>query len=337
MTATRSRRGFTLIELLVVIAIIAILIGLLVPAVQKVRDAAARIQCANNLKQLGLAAHNYHSTNGRLPSASLGAPPGMLPPLKDLPGGDPAFWNYQHVGLLAILLPYMEQDNIYKQLNVKWEPTNTTGPGWWDDGTNWTLAQSKIKSFLCPADNPEASTKGTFVIHHTYRCPSNPTGCGTLTGFYFPNGGGGEALGRTNYLGVMGGMGRIGSPAGSNGWDKWEGVFITQSRNTLEGITATDGTANTLMFGESLGGTGKGTRDFSLSWMGGDALPVAWGTPDPPQWYTFGSGHTGVVQFCWADGSVRGVRKGIPTGRTAYRHAAGFKDGVVYDSADLGN
>src|SRR5437899_2602191 len=114
------RSGFTLIELLVVIAIIAILIALLVPAVQKVREAAARTQCVNNLKQLGLAAHNYHDTNRRLPPGYLGPPP---PGLLYNPS-DPTWVSWYnsgaHVGVIAFLLPYLDQDNIYKQLQVDW-------------------------------------------------------------------------------------------------------------------------------------------------------------------------------------------------------------------------
>jgi prepilin-type N-terminal cleavage/methylation domain-containing protein len=91
------RRGFTLIELLVVIAIIAVLIGLLLPAVQKVRDAAARIRCANNLKQLGLALHNYHGTNGEFPSSVRKAGWITLP----------------RVSWVIPTLPYIEQDNLH--------------------------------------------------------------------------------------------------------------------------------------------------------------------------------------------------------------------------------
>src|SRR5436309_8632881 len=105
-----SRRGFTLIELLVVIAIIAVLIGLLLPAVQKVREAAARTKCQNNLKQLALAAHNYQSANGALP-------PGVLGPGQKIvfPAGlDSCAW----LSNLTLLLPYVEQDSLYRTMKV---------------------------------------------------------------------------------------------------------------------------------------------------------------------------------------------------------------------------
>src|SRR5262249_33816709 len=99
------RRGFTLIELLVVIAIIAILIGLLLPAVQKVRDAAARMQCSNNLKQLGLACHNYEGVYGRFPP---GYTQERIPP----PSG-----AFQGHSVFYFLLPYIEQDNLFKSMD----------------------------------------------------------------------------------------------------------------------------------------------------------------------------------------------------------------------------
>src|SRR5262249_17039435 len=149
---TRPTAAFTLIELLVVIAIIAVLLGLLLPAVQKVREAANRLSCANNLKQIGLAAHNYQSTHGRLPPGHLGP----YPPRPYNPG-DPAFESWllraPHAGVLVHLLPYLEHDNIYRQLQVDWNPDSTAGTPWWTNANNWTMGQSRLKVFQCPSDD----------------------------------------------------------------------------------------------------------------------------------------------------------------------------------------
>ena len=134
------RAGFTLIELLVVIAIIAILIGLLLPAVQKVREAAARVQCQNNLKQMGLAMHNYADSNQAFPTGGEGTD------FVNAPKGPSIFDRHS---TFTMLLPYIEQGNVFKQMNLNLyynDVNQPVGP----DGK--TAAQHVIKIFVCPSN-----------------------------------------------------------------------------------------------------------------------------------------------------------------------------------------
>src|SRR5262245_28691066 len=164
--AMRYRRGFALVDLLVVMAIIAILVALLVPAIQRARESAARAQCANNLRQLGLAAQSYHTNKKTLPVGSYGAPPGTLPPAKD--PASPLF-NYTHVGILAQLLPYVEQEALFKTIEgVNWLDPKAPGTGWWANSSTWMAAQARIPTFQCPSDEPYGVTSGTCIFHVTY-------------------------------------------------------------------------------------------------------------------------------------------------------------------------
>jgi prepilin-type N-terminal cleavage/methylation domain-containing protein len=144
LSPKRRRPGFTLIELLVVIAIIAILIGLLLPAVQKVREAAARSQCTNNLKQIGLAVHNYHDVNVQFPLKAAGVlldTPHQITP-------DPAYsWH-------VFILPYIEQGNLYNQIS----PTTTPLATWF---ANWSSGGGRRS---CKRPLRRSSVRPTFRV-----------------------------------------------------------------------------------------------------------------------------------------------------------------------------
>jgi prepilin-type N-terminal cleavage/methylation domain-containing protein len=310
---SKGRRGFTLIELLVVIAIIAILIGLLLPAVQKVREAANRSKCTNNLKQIALGAHNYQSALGVLPAGTWGEKDGAV-----ANAVAPGLFGFPQIGSLAILLPYIEQENLWRQMNVTYG-IGTPAPGWWTVGATWNAAQVTVPTYLCPSDN--ASTRpNTFVIPAV-------VAAGSFTGYYFPAGGGGDNLGRTNYTGVAGRMARVGDPVR----DPIAGYFYMQSRNRVE--LAGDGSSNTLMFAEAMGDAspignifGNGTG-ASLSWMGWGWMPTAWGCSAPYAWYMPGSKHTQLTNFAMGDASVRGVRNVSDV--VLFRNAAGISDGFI--------
>jgi prepilin-type N-terminal cleavage/methylation domain-containing protein/prepilin-type processing-associated H-X9-DG protein len=357
MVLLKRRSAFTLIELLVVIAIIAILIALLVPAVQKVREASARANCQNNLKQIGLGTHAYESLNKHLPPGYNGA--NTANGLAD-PGQPPDDSNYQlgpGVGVLAYLLPYVEQDNVYK---IFFEGPNPVPPdffsisttqtaGWWNYSSALDAALSQISTYTCPQDDPNVTpTWGVGMMLHTYYDPA-ASEAGIRVAYLPPDTGLGGTLtlndfGRTNYVGVAGYMGRASKYLSDT---DYEGLMCNRSNLSLTNVSAADGTSNTMMFGECLGGNVVPTpdnilpRDFVFTWIGAGALPTGFGFPENAvrqddgtfapgvDWPNFSSLHTGVVNFCFADGSVRSLRRGSDPNTFIY--LSGWNDGKLAD------
>jgi prepilin-type N-terminal cleavage/methylation domain-containing protein len=324
MSARRSlsRRAFTLIELLVVIAIIAILIGLLLPAVQKIREAANRMKCSNNLKQISLGAHNYDSTNGYLPPGFLGAMPTDAPYGLDTP---PETINYQCqlAGVLPHLLPYVEQDNLFRNL-MSGAPADYLSPDkrYPDVGSIaswWNNRNAKISTFLCPSDNASGQPWETLIIPVAI----NPTQFSVNLISY-----GDAAFGRTNYIGIAG----YGITAAV-----YKGVFHNRSKLSVSRIP--DGTSNTFFFGEysSKAAPFTGWQPVSLAWMTGGCMPTGWGIVQPPTPDTnphmLSSKHPGIVMFGMGDGSVRTVRHTGSSGRSwdHFIFASGSDDGAVLD------
>jgi prepilin-type N-terminal cleavage/methylation domain-containing protein/prepilin-type processing-associated H-X9-DG protein len=209
MTSQR-RRGFTLIELLVVIAIIAVLIALLLPAVQSAREAARRAQCVNNLKQIGLAMHNYHTAQNSFPLGGSGVQNG--------PYGTGYVCSWGTFGSLAMMLGYLEQQPLYLAANFSlpvWWAYPTSNAGW---PQNFTVSKTAINTFICPSDGiPPIAQTGQWD--------------GVLNNYYAS----------------------VGTTIAYWGAPQTAGLF-TQG-GTAYGVQAcTDGTSNTIAYGECLAG-----------------------------------------------------------------------------------
>ena len=314
------RLGFTLVELLVVIAIIGILVALLLPAVQFAREAGRRMQCQNNLRQVGMAAHLHHDAMRRLP-------PGFLGALDSDPNRDfqePITLNAQWNGLFPYLLPFMDQDVIRSKMTDLDFNVENLDTYWYTKPLTASNCTYNLPGLVCPSTNPYEASTG--VTAYTYLYMSNPT-TGTLTLSYWPTPTN-SALGRTNYLGCAGQMGDL--PA----WKSYEGAFSRRSQHTFAAFT--DGTSNCFFFGETTGGkVSQWTSKYSHSWMGSGMMPTAWGIGasqvSPTDiltskyfWYQFGSEHPSVVQFTMADGSVKAVKHQINL--TSFVRLSGIRD-----------
>jgi prepilin-type N-terminal cleavage/methylation domain-containing protein len=321
-TPRKPALGFTLVELLVVIAIIGVLVALLLPAVQAAREAARRSSCANNLKQLGIGAHNFHDTNLKLPYGILRHQTTTTPPIA--PGfphpyvaeGRPT--PHPRYALMHQMLAFIEQDPLWQKWdhfnfgNNERDPPTPTGVQW----APGCFMRQKVKTLICPSNPGDAMNEAVSAADSNHYFLSSYYGSGGTRGY--PRW---ATDGRPALFGIV---------TGSTLTPYRDGVFDQCRAYKLADIL--DGTSNTLMFGERYyfdpifdRDSGDKIRDWGWVWFGAQAdallganvpinyrFPVGGGQLEfDNRINAYGSGHPGGAQFTLADGSVRFIAQTI--------------------------